>query len=148
MNIESPPINAIIPIRRSGLVYIKWYQRPCCSLGRTLFSPLDCYYFCITYSPKSQKIYTLPHIPYPIAPLCLAIFLISVCFVELSSLACHCVRWLISLGLVSVFFAGWTKNIYPSDKVGLANRLVWCLFWSIRFTTRLIYYLHKLLLCA
>ena len=56
--------------------------------------------------------------------------------------------WLISLGLVSVFFAGWTKNIYLSDKVGLANRLVWCLFWSIRFTTRLIYHLHKLLLCV
>ena len=55
MNVESPPIDAIIPIKRSGLVYIKWYQRPCCPLGITLFSPLDCYCFCITYSPQKAK---------------------------------------------------------------------------------------------
>ena len=55
MNIESLPIDAIIPFERSGLVYIKWYQRPCCPLGITLFSPLDCYCFCITYSPQKAK---------------------------------------------------------------------------------------------
>ena len=57
MNVESPPIDAIIPFGRSGLVYFKWYQRPCCLLGITLFSPLDCYYFCITYSPQKAKKY-------------------------------------------------------------------------------------------
>ena len=55
MNVESPPIDAIIPFGRSGLVYIKWYQRPCCPLGILLFSPLDCSYFCITYSPQKAK---------------------------------------------------------------------------------------------
>ena len=55
MNVKSPPIYAIIPFGRSGLVYIKWYQRPYCPLGITLFFPLDCYCFCITYSPQKAK---------------------------------------------------------------------------------------------
>ena len=63
VSVESLPIDAIIPIGRSGLVYIKWYQRPCCPLGILLFSLLDCYCFCLTYSPqKAKKIYTITYL--------------------------------------------------------------------------------------
>ena len=83
VSVESPPIDAIIPIRRSGLVYIKWYQRPYCPLGITLFFRLDCYCFCIAYSPqKAKKIYTATYSQsYSLVVLCNFIF-VSCCRVR------------------------------------------------------------------